>query len=555
MYHVNLLSRNLLLYWMRDCLYATLLHISTESLYYLTTKWVRFMKFKEIILFALLPVLAIWVFQNVFFKATTDTSDQAGQRFTAPQKVEIEVHKPLNTEIDFLDTKPTKRPIETVIDTDQARYEFSSAGAVLSRVEFLRNWGGKRGYLSTVFPVATTEREKGSFLVAFNEQTPYYFNLLQQQEEPDRHILAYESKTPKGSIRKTFEIFKKEYRIDLMLEIFPSTDTKIRPRIFWISPYVTELGASDVISGLISGRKGVQVVQKTDDTLASYWMRPTLFGTQDRYFIHAMVKDPGGYVERGYFKTIDLDSMFSILEGPEVSAPRSWQLTFYVGPKEDDAMRAVDPRLIDTLNYGLFGFISKPLSQFFWLILEFIYGLVRNYGWAIIIFTILFKLILLPFTFRAEESMKRSGELQKKLQHAQTKYKDDPQALAMARAELMKKHGMPMLGGCSVLLLQLPIIWALSILLSNSFELYKAPFLWIPDLTAPDPLYILPILAALGIALSSQATDMQQRISSLVSAVILGAVLVNFSSGIALYIAVSTLFSVAQSYIVRWVRG
>lgn len=514
------------------------------------------MKFKELLLPLSLALLTTWIFQYFFFSKDSvqnaEGQPSSGQQFTAPKKPEIQVYKPLNVEIDFLDVKSAKKPTITSLKTENARYEFSSDGAIVSRLEFSRNWGGKQGYLSTIFPPSVVEKEKGSFLVAFNEKTPFYFDLIENKEEEDHFILSYKASFDGGILTKKFTVYKKIYRLDLDLSFDLQAGTRITPRIFFASPLISELAQEDSVTGIVNDlKKGIKSFPKTEETTQLYWSHPNLFGTQDRYFVHAMVKDPSNFTQRGYFTLVDLTGLSSILEGPEIQTSTSWNLTFYVGPKEDDAMNALDPRLELTLNYGWFAFISKPFSKLLLDLLNFFKGYLHNYGLAIIVLTILIKLLLLPFTFRAEEGLKKGAEFQKKLEHIQAKYKQDPQALAQARAELTKKHGIPGLSSCLPIVLQIPIFWALSIVLSNSIELYQSPFLWIHDLSAPDPYYIFPLLVAVGTFFTSLASDPKQRISMMLMSIFVAFLLASFSAGLTLYIAISTLLGVAQSFIVK----
>ena len=515
------------------------------------------MKYKELLLPLFLALITTWGLQYYFAsneKTPGTESVKSGERFVAPKTPSIQVHKPLNTEIDFSDSKPTRKAKLTQIDTDHVRYEFSNDGASLSRLEFKRNWAGKEGYLETIFPTTSLEKEKSAFLVAFNEETPYYFDFVEQKEEADRYLITYKADFAQGVLFKIFTIFKKLHRLDLeiSLKLKEGVEGSIVPRIFFPSPLVPELIKEDVISGIVNeGSTTLKVFPKNEQTINSYWSNPTLFGTQDRYFVQAMVNDPSGFTQRGYYKAMDLDSLYSILEGPSVKQDASWNLTFYVGPKEDDAMVEVDPRLEQTLNYGWFSFISKPLSKWLLDALNLLNEYTNNYGIAIILLTILIKIVLFPFTFRAEESLKKRTEFQKKLDHIQRKYKKNPEAATQAKAELIRKHGMPGLGGCLPMFLQLPVFWALSITLSNAIELYKAPFLWIPDLSVSDPYYILPIIMGVGIIFHSPSTDAKQRIQSIFIAIFVAAIVSNLSAGLTLYIAVSTLLAIAQSFIVK----
>jgi YidC/Oxa1 family membrane protein insertase len=515
------------------------------------------MKIQEVLI-ALALALATTAGLNYFFSRHSGQEQgvaaRSGQRFTAPKSTEIEVHKPLNLEVDFIDAKMAKVPVVTTFETEHARYEFSSAGAALQRVEFRRNWGGKQGFLATIFPPSAGDREQAAFLVALDGETPYLFDLIDHQENDQMHLLTYKAAIKNGLLIKKFSVFKNEYRIDLALSLELNAGGQERQaRIFLPSPLVPELIGQDAITLLVNDeRNSIKILQKTKEVASSYWSLPTFFGAQDRYFVHAMVNDPKQFTQRGYFKVSDIDTWYAILEGPSTAVSNSWNLTFYVGPKEDQAMNAVDPRLIQTLNYGYFSFISKPLSQLMLRTLETIYDHVHNYGWAIIILTIIIKLILLPFTWSGDKSMKKRLEFQKKLDYVQTKYKHDKEALGMARAELVRKHGMPGMAGCLPLLLQLPIFWALSIILANSIQLYKAPFLWIPDLTAQDPYYILPVLMVIAIILHSQGvSDTKQRLSSVMMAFFVGAVVASFSAGLGIFMVVSTFLGVIQAQIMK----
>jgi YidC/Oxa1 family membrane protein insertase len=185
-------------------------------------------------------------------------------------------------------------------------------------------------------------------------------------------------------------------------------------------------------------------------------------------------------------------------------------------------------------------------------LLKFLYSLIGNYGLAIIVLTVLVKLLLLPFTYKSEASMRQQAEVQKKLAYLQQRYKDDPEKLNQERTELIRKHGMPGLGGCLPLLLQLPLFIALSRVLYSSIELYKAPMWWIPDLSASDPYYILPIGVAIVMLLQAATVDAKQRLSVIAMALVFGALTVNFASGLALYIFVSTLLTVVQTSTLRY---
>lgn len=136
------------------------------------------------------------------------------------------------------------------------------------------------------------------------------------------------------------------------------------------------------------------------------------------------------------------------------------------------------------------------------------------------------------------------------MDYVRQRYKDDPERLKQEQAQLIAKHGLPGLSGCVPILLQLPIFWALSRVLSSSIDLYRASFLWIPDLASKDPWYILPILTTVSmIAMTRTTADSKQQLTSIAIACVVGAVTTSLSAGLALYMFVQTFLSVVQAFI------
>ena len=419
---------------------------------------------------------------------------------------------------------------------------------------------GKHSYtIDTIFPVNDTERENRCFLVAFDKKTPYYFTLTDRKDSDDSATLTFQAETEEGLLVKTFTVHKHLYQIDLDLKITPKKDNATigNLRVFFPSPLMPELeetkehaksvASSDLISAIVGGDQGsIQKTLRGRVNIHQGWLIPSLFGTESRYFVHSMIKDSQAFCQRAYYKLYDQNSMMSILEGPAVHKESSWRISFYFGPKELPALIAVDPRL-ESLDYsGILG----PVAKWFMMLLQWLFKFLHNYGWAIVVLAILVKLILLPLTIKAEAGQKKHAEFQKKLAYIKNRYKDDPERYKQEQTELIAKHGMPGLAGCLPLLLQLPIFWALSRVLSGSIDLYRAPFLWIPDLASKDPLYILPILTTLSmIAMMRSTSDSKQQLSSIAIALIVGAVSTSLSAGLALYIFVSTFLGVAQTFI------
>lgn len=508
------------------------------------------MNIKELVVIVSLALLTTWGVEYLLFnkKGKQATELQSGQSFVIPKEQHPDLLKPLALDVDFVKTKKSPSPVITQVDTPLMSATFSTNGAVLERIEFKQELGGVPRQLSTVFPLVSDEAEKMCFLAALDSNTPYEYLLVSEQETVEAHEITYKAEGHEATITKVFTVFKDQYKIGLTLTVTPKHGNTVQTRIFIPTPLMPDIAATDTKSAIISEeRNAITKIQLSRVAADKAWFAPTFVGLDNRYFVHALVQDPAQFTQRAYFKVLPSQDAVAILEGPALVQEQSWSLLFYMGPKEAKAMRLVDPRLEHTLDYA--GFLA-PISNLLLKLLTFLYGYVHNYGIAIILLTLLIKLLLLPFTLKGAQGMKKTAEMQRKLQYIQNKYKDDPEQLARERADLIRQHGMPGLSGCLPLLLQIPIFIALSRVLSSTIELYQAPFgLWISDLSQADPYYVLPALIALSMLLQAATVDAKQRTQFIIMACIFGALSINFSAGLCLYIFISTLLSVVQTMI------
>ena len=187
--------------------------------------------------------------------------------------------------------------------------------------------------------------------------------------------------------------------------------------------------------------------------------------------------------------------------------------------------------------------------------LNILYKYLKNYGLAIIILTLIIKILLLPFTWNAESGLKKQAEIEKKMTYIKQKYRNDPEAMQREQLEIIKQNGMG-LGVIFANFAQLPFIIALQKILSNSVELYKAPFLWIPNLASSDPYSILSIVMGIMVLFGL----MQNKMSIKRSLFPLGLSLVfisfttKLSAGLVLAILVNVVLSQLQSYVYRLIK-
>lgn len=276
----------------------------------------------------------------------------------------------------------------------------------------------------------------------------------------------------------------------------------------------------------------------------------------EHYFVAAWVPNP---TETNMLYSLVAGNLGVIgTQSPQTSIAvgesKTFSATFYAGPKDQEKLENIAPGLDLTVDYGILWFISKPL---FWL-LEFIHGLIGNWGFAIIVITLLVKGLLFPLTKVQYESMAKMRNLKPKIDELQARYKDDRQKMGPAMMELYRKEKVNPMGGCLPMLIQLPIFLALYWVFVESVELRQAPFmLWITDLSVQDPYYVLPILYGISMYIMQKltpmtVTDPMQAKIMLWMPVAFSVFFLWFPSGLVLYWVVSNLVSLAQMlYIYR----
>jgi YidC/Oxa1 family membrane protein insertase len=476
--------------------------------------------------------------------------DQIESTFIAPDA--RQVADPINTTIEFSESKRSGSVVLTDVETAWGSLTFSTQGASLERLMFKKNKGGSTHELTTIFPVTESERENRCFLVALPSNTPYFYTLTSHEKLQGYDRLVYEASSHIGTIKKTFVVFHDLYKIDLLLEL-ECAQQEIEPtavRLQFPSPILPAMAKYDQIAAIVEDRKGIfEKINSVKLDQKRGWFSPSLFGTDSRYFVHAMIADKNQFVGRAYYKVVEKNYLISMLESVPVTRSGSWQFSFYCGPKIECSLLAVDPRLENTLDYSG---ILFPISQFLLMILNMLYGYLGSYGWAIIVLTILMRLLLVPFTWRSERNSKKAKELQSKMAYVQARYKNDPETAKREQAALIAKYGMPGFASMlPLLLIQLPIFLAMNRLLGSSIELYNSGFLWMKDLAAPDPYYILPLLVTVTMLVHAATIDAQQRTMMIVLGFVLGAFATTWSAGLLIFIMVGTLLGVAQAMIAK----
>lgn len=241
----------------------------------------------------------------------------------------------------------------------------------------------------------------------------------------------------------------------------------------------------------------------------------------------------------------------AVLRLPVEGGERRVSLTVYAGPKDLDLLGGYGRKFDTAIDYGAFASPFAFFARILLYVMRWFEGIAGNWGVAIILLTVLVKLLLYPLTAKSMASMNEMRKLQPEVEKLKAKYGDDREKLNQATMQLYQQHKVNPLGGCLPMLLQLPIWFALYATLQTSVELYREPFLWMKDLTRHDPIFILPI--AMGISsflmqkLSPQPADNTQAKMMLYFMPGFFTVIMLFvPGGLTLYIFVNNVLSIAQ---------
>jgi YidC/Oxa1 family membrane protein insertase len=459
------------------------------------------------------------------------------------------------------------RLIETVVENPEYVARFSNRGAQLTSftltnyfqrnskepVELVR----PRPSNSTDFPF-TIESTDPEFSAAANGQ------LYLVTDRTDRGIrtLEYKLTTATGvTVVKRF-VFDQRFRFQYDIQASPRAPqfrAMVGPGLRKLLPGEESDQFARTGHGLIQRDGSLDVVTREKAPKVRVWEgMPDFVGLEDNYFLGVMQpRVSGGAVMRSIETpgAKEGEKRREIYAGLNAASGRLSGRAFF-GPKETDLLTAYG--LDKALHLGVFGPIARILL---WALKE-LYKVTHNYGWAIIILTIIIKALLYPLQHKSIVSMKKMQRVQPKMNVIREKYKkakSDPEQRQKMNTEMMKlyqQEGINPASGCLPILLQLPILWAFYSLLSNAIELRGAEFaLWIHDLSAKDPYYITPILMTITMFIQQWMTpttaDPMQRRIFLAMPFIFGWIFKEFPSGLVLYWLVQNILSIIQQAIMN----
>ena len=410
-------------------------------------------------------------------------------------------------------------------------------------------------------PVLSLEENGPALETLFTDNKLGDFTSGKYERSAQQNQLRFSLTNSVAQIQKTFTLNENSYFLDGTITFRPK-DTKRTDWGFLMIPVGSKEATTDTHHPL----KNWEVVRYQDESLKrtpvakiedaerveqgnTAWVA---FG--NKYFAMAAA-NAGGEINPDVVLTKQRDFVGAYLRYPlvlkegqkEISIP----VRYYLGAKDYQELEGA--RMLGLIDYGTFAKLAYPLL---WLLRAF-YGVVHNYGVAIILLTILVRLLFYPLTLKSQKSMKAMQRLQPQIAALKEKYKDEPAKMQQEQMALFKTHKVNPMGGCLPMLVQLPVFIALYAVLGNSIELFQAPFFgWIQDLSTKDPYYIYPVLMGVSMFAQQKLTpavgmDPAQQKVMMIMPVLFSAMMINLPSGLTMYIFVSTLLGIFQQVMMK----
>ena len=355
------------------------------------------------------------------------------------------------------------------------------------------------------------------------------------------------------------------YEGQLLVKVLNRSSQRQSHRMLLKSQYglPKEASSYDVNRGLCATADDVEEFASSDVTETSGVIRGQIrwAALDSKYFVSAVV--PTHAVQMCEVRLSDDASMLVSTIGSnavvlEPNESRTYEFGLYMGTKEMERLErfAVVPgvHLEDAVDWGWFGGLTRFLGEKMLWLLRLFYGLTGIWGVAIILLTIVVKVVTLPLTFKQMRSMKKMREVQPELEALKKKYADDRVRQAQEMQALFQRAGVNPLAGCLPMLIQLPIWIALYAMLNTAVELYREPFLWLPDLTQQDPYYILPLamgaLMYFQMKIQPSGVDNEQaKMMAWMMPIIFTVMMLFLPSGLCVYIFANVLLSLVQTVI------
>jgi len=472
---------------------------------------------------------------------------------------------------------------DITVDTESIHAVFSTQGAVLKHWH-LKHFSDNAGQPLDLVPVQIPASMPRPFSLSTNDAavTATMASAIYQASAGNLSlgnspgVLSFDYRDPASglNVHKSFQFQPKNQPYVINVEATIDVAGAAKPVTIELGPSVgvgyNEQGSRyGYPNQAVLSRAGKVERPKTADlaTLPPFGGPFRFVGVGDHYFLSAAL--PGDKSVKVTYAPVELPVPWNdpqnrkrLFISYSVASPGAASIPFFFGPKAFDTLRSVDVELVRTIDFGMFAFLVVPLLQ----ALKWVNGYVGNYGWSIVVLTILINVVLFPLRHRSMVSMKKMQALQPKIKAIQDRYAKykvtDPERQKMNQEmmALYKEHGVNPASGCVPMLLTLPILFAFYSLLAMSIELRHAPFIWyLQDLSMPDKYWITPLLMGATMfwqqrMMPSTADPVQQKMF-LFMPIIFTFSFIWAPSGLVLYWLTSNLMAISQQYVTNQMIG
>ncbi len=469
---------------------------------------------------------------------------------------------------------------EVTVDTDLVTAVFTNRGAVLKSWKLKRFLDGDRQPLELVPTGLPAERARPFSLGLGNPQLTRRLDTALFKMTGGASIVDARTRTASivfeyqdaGGLqaRKSFGLGPGSYVVSLTATVADG-DRQINPRVRW-GPALGDGASASTSSyytqqpeGILFRDGSVERLGTSDLAKQSVYSGNFRFaGVDDHYFLSAAVSPSDMTVEYTPvpLPVVDSGTPQHLISYDTTFASPPIDRRYFMGPKEFEVLSAVDQELVRAINFGWFAPIVVPLLR----ALKWINGYVGNYGWSIIILTVLINAAMFPLRHKSVVSMRKMQELQPEVKAIQDRYAKfkatDPERQKMNQEmmNLYRTRGVNPASGCIPMLLTMPVLFAFYSLLSVAIEIRGASFVgWITDLSVHDPLYVTPILMGITMAIQQKMTPttadpVQQRMMMLMP-LVFTFMFLWAPSGLVIYWLVSNLWAIGQQHVTNRLIG
>ncbi len=457
------------------------------------------------------------------------------------------------------------------VTTDVMKAEIDTAGGVLKRVELLNHKDANDPTRNVVLFDMSANRTYLGRTGLTGGNFPNHKTTFAVQPGPrsldgrDQIQLVLEAEQGGVKLTKVLTFKRGDYSIDMKHSVANTGAAPINPSLYL--QLVRDGNAPEGESSFYSTFTGpavyteAQKFQKLDfedieegKTTHATKSSDGWIALVQHYFVSAFIPQGGAAREiRTEKVNTNLYAVSTVLPlgtvAPGASVTSDARL--YTGPQESAVLENVAPGLVLVKDYGMLKIVAEPI---FWL-MDQIHKVIGNWGWTIIVLTILIKLAFFPLSAASYRSMAKMKVVTPKMQAIRERHKGDPQKMNQAMMDLYKTEKINPLGGCLPILVQIPVFIALYWVLLASVEMRNAPWLgWIQDLAAPDPYFILPVIMAVSMFIQTKLNptppDPVQAKVMLFMPIVFSVMFFFFPAGLVLYWVVNNILSIGQQWVI-----